>query len=765
MEKNDWFTTSCKEALKTAVDFTLANRLEYITVDTYMMFIANTSKGKDIFRAMKLDVEHFTKGVKENILKTVTKFPEHITDLPPQATVSLSSLRDTAIYIAQSSGVKKEVDEGFLLVALLQMDIECYILDYLKKNEVTRFDIMSYIAHNKEKVSTVEETQEVEKKNALSTYTINLNVKAAEGDIDPIIGRDIEIAKAIEVLSQRRKNNPIFVSEPGVGKTALAEGLAKAIIEDKVPDTMKNCVIYSLDMGALLAGTKYRGDFEQRLKAVVKELKLKQNAVLFIDEIHTIVGAGSASGGTMDASNILKPSLSSGEIKVIGATTYNEYREVFQKDSALARRFQKIDLEEPTAELAYKILMGLKSQYENFHGVTYTEEAIKAAVDYTIKYVHDRKLPDKAIDVIDRAGAKVKLNNFNKEIDKEIIAEVVSKMANIPVSEVNKDEKQKLRTLKDTLKSVVFGQDKSVDRVVDNVIFARANLDLKEKPVGSFLFAGPSGVGKTELAKQLAKNLGLNFIRFDMSEYMEKHAVAKLIGPPPGYVGYEQGGLLTEAIIKTPSAVVLLDEIEKAHPDLSKMLLQIMDYGVLTDNSGRKADFKNVIFIMTTNLGADEMQKKTIGFKKDTVVEIARNREDKIRKYFSPEFMGRIDSVELFNPLDMATVVNIVKKDISNLVDKLLNKKVIAIIEPEVYEFIAKQSYDERYGARPIEKYIESNISRPIANELVLGQLENGGEVRISVKDKKLDLQYLVSYSDNTEKPKAKRTKKVKEIE
>lgn len=630
MEKNDWFTTSCKEALQSTVNFATEHRLEYLTVDAFMMFIVNSPKGKDIFRAMKLDVEQFTKGVKENILKTVTRFPEHVKEFQPQPTVNLATLRDIAIYIARSSGVKKEVDEGFLLVALFQMDIECYIVDYLKKNEVTRFDIMSYIAHNKEKVSTLEETSEVEKKaSALSQYTVNLNVKAAEGEIDPIFGREEEIAKAVEVLSQRRKNNPIFVSEPGVGKTALAEGLAKAIVEDKVPEAIKSFVIYSLDMGALLAGTKYRGDFEQRLKAVVKELKAKKGAVLFIDEIHTVVGAGAASGGTMDASNILKPSLSSGEIKVIGATTYNEYREIFQKDTALSRRFQKIDIEEPNAELAFKILMGLKPQYEEFHGVTYTEEAIKCAIDYSIKYIHDRRLPDKAIDVIDRAGAKVKLNSLDKEVGKNLIAEIISKMGNIPVSEVNQDEKQKLRTLKDSLKNAVFGQDSSVDRVVDNVIFARARLDMKDKPIGSFLFAGPSGVGKTELSKQLASHLGLNFIRFDMSEFMEQHSVAKLIGPPPGYVGYDQAGLLTEAVRKTPNAVILLDEIEKAHPDVAKILLQVMDYGMLSDNAGRKADFKNAIIIMTTNLGASEMQKKTIGFRKDSVVEVSKNREEK----------------------------------------------------------------------------------------------------------------------------------------
>lgn len=764
MEKNDWFTTSCKEALQSTVNFATEHRLEYLTVDAFMMFIVNSPKGKDIFRAMKLDVEQFTKGVKENILKTVTRFPEHVKEFQPQPTVNLATLRDIAIYIARSSGVKKEVDEGFLLVALFQMDIECYIVDYLKKNEVTRFDIMSYIAHNKEKVSTLEETNEVEKKaSALSQYTVNLNVKAAEGEIDPIFGREEEIAKAVEVLSQRRKNNPIFVSEPGVGKTALAEGLAKAIVEDKVPEAIKSFVIYSLDMGALLAGTKYRGDFEQRLKAVVKELKAKKGAVLFIDEIHTVVGAGAASGGTMDASNILKPSLSSGEIKVIGATTYNEYREIFQKDTALSRRFQKIDIEEPNAELAFKILTGLKPQYEEFHGVTYTEEAIKCAIDYSIKYIHDRRLPDKAIDVIDRAGAKVKLNSLDKEVGKDLIAEIISKMGNIPVSEVNQDEKQKLRTLKDSLKSAVFGQDSSVDRVVDNVIFARARLDMKDKPIGSFLFAGPSGVGKTELSKQLASHLGLSFIRFDMSEFMEQHSVAKLIGPPPGYVGYDQAGLLTEAVRKTPNAVILLDEIEKAHPDVAKILLQVMDYGMLSDNAGRKADFKNAIIIMTTNLGASEMQKKTIGFRKDSVVEVSKNREEKIRKHFAPEFIGRLDSIELFNPLNEDVVLNIVKKDVNRLVEKLLGKKVVAMIEPEVYTLIAKQGYDEKYGARPIEKYIETNISRPVANEIVLGQLENGGEIKISVKDEKINIEYLASYGDEAEKPKAKKTRKVKE--
>lgn len=767
MEKNDLFTASCKTALENAVAFSVKHRLEYLVVDTYMMFLANTQKGKEFFKAMKLDVNEYTKVMSEQILSSVTKFAENREDIIPQPTMSLSALRDTAIYLAQASGVKREVDEGFLFVALYQLKAECSTLNFFQAKEVTRFNIMSYLAHNKERETTVEEIKENGKESALKKYAVNLNERAKLGKIDKVIGREKEIERAVEILAQRRKNNPLLVAEPGVGKTAIAEGLAKEISEGNVPDSIKSFEVWSLDMTALLAGTKYRGDFEERLKGVISEIKENSNIVLFIDEIHTLVNAGASGSGTMDASNILKPSLSSGELKVIGATTYDEYRKYFQKEGALARRFQKIDVQEPTQELAVQILQGIKSYYENFHGVSYTDEALSLAVELSVKYISDRRLPDKAIDVLDTSGAKAKLSG-KTVIDAAFVSEIISVMASIPVGEIKESEKHKLKNLENVLKHEVFGQDDAVERVVDNIIYARANIAMKEKPVGSFLFAGPSGVGKTELAKQLAQKLGVKFIRFDMSECMEKHSVARLIGAPPGYQGYDDGGLLTEAIKKTPYCVLLLDEVEKAHSDIFNILLQVMDYGTLTDNNGKKVDFKNVILIMTTNLGAKEMETKTIGFSKMAAEEgIDAERENRIKKHFSPEFYNRLDAVAHFNKLTHTNIVDVIKKQIGKVVEMLLTKKIVTIVGDDVYELIAKNGYDEKYGVRPIERYIETNIARVVAREMVFGALENGGEIKIGVKDDKIHIDYLASYGEKDEvlqeeeKPKRKPRKVV----
>lgn len=749
MEKNDYFSEDCKKALDLAVKWTKKHRLEYITLDSFMIFIAQTPKGSEIFEAMKLNVDDFVEKASAYVLSVVQKISEDEKNYEPQSTLSLEILRNSALFLAQSAGLNKsqanKVDEGFLLAAIFQIQKECFTLSYFETQNVVRFDIMSYVAHKKERVTTTEEEVKDSKASALQKYAINLNQRAKSGKIDTVIGREQEIARTIEVLSQRRKNNPLLVAEPGVGKTAIAEGLAKEIVEGNVPASIKNFKIFSLDMTALVAGTKYRGDFEERLKNVINEASKDPSIVLFIDEIHSLIGTGSASGGTMDASNMLKPALSSGQIKVIGATTYEEYRKYFAKEGALARRFQKIDVEEPTNELAYKILQGIKGYYQDFHSVTYTDNAIKTAIELSVKYMADRRLPDKAIDVLDTAGSRAKL------VGKEIITEnevrdVITSIARVPASTVDESDKDKLRHLESKLKTQVFGQDEAVSRVVDSIIYSRANILGKDKPIGSFLFAGPSGVGKTELAKQIAQNLGVHFHRIDMSEYMEKHAVARLVGAPPGYVGYEQGGLLTEEVRKHPYCVLLLDEVEKAHKDIFNILLQVMDYGSLTDSEGKKADFKNVIIIMTTNLGATEITKEQLGF--DVVSNnVNADRERTIKKYFSPEFYNRLDGVIQFNQLSKETILDVVKKQVGALTNTLLAKHIIAVVTEEAYSFIAEKGYDVKLGVRPIERYIETNISRIIAREMIFGKLEHGGEIKVCVNNDKLDIEYIQSYS------------------
>lgn len=746
-QESKYFTEECVQAMQEAYRYSKINKHEFITVDSFMMFLAQTPKGKEIIDAMGLDGEHFTQQIAAYLDENIPKIHNNEN---PQWTVQLRTLRDQAIILQRASGNTPKVDEGYIFVALYQLEeAESFTRNYFDHFNVTRFDIVSFIAHNKRKEKTDDKQTKDSSKNALHKFAISLNKKAKEGKIDPIVGRQKEIERTIEILAQRRKNNPILVGDPGVGKTAIAEGLAKRIVDGEVPEAIAKFQIYSLDMPAVLAGTKYRGEFEERLKQIINQAMSDPNIVLVIDEIHTLIGTGSGTG-TMDASNILKPALTTGELKVIGATTYDEYRKYFEKEGALARRFQKVDVEEPTPAQAVEILRGLKKQYEEFHGVTYTDQAIETAVALTVKYVNDRRLPDKALDVIDTAGSKMKLANIEGEkiITEEKIKEIVALMARIPVDSVKESEKHKLKNLESNLKNEVFGQDEAVEKTVSSIIYARSNLSQREKPVGSFLFAGPSGVGKTELTKQLAIKLNLPFVRFDMSEFMEKHSVARLVGAPPGYVGYEQGGELIEAIRKNPNCVLLLDEIEKANPDIFNILLQVMDYATLTDNNGRKADFKNVILIMTTNLGAAEISKAKIGFTKSDTVNV--DREAQVKKHFKPEFYNRLDGVIQFSSLGNDNIMKVIEKHTKKLEQVLLAKKVVCIFTKEAMEVVAKEGFDATMGARPIERYIEKNISQVLAKEVLFGRLEQGGEIKIDAKDGKLDIQYLHCYVDDT---------------
>jgi ATP-dependent Clp protease ATP-binding subunit ClpA len=748
MEQNSkYFTEECVQAMQEAYKYSKTNKHEFITVDSFMMFLIQTPKGKEIVEAMGLNVEHFIEQIASYLDENI---PKNLSNDHPQWTVQLRELRDRSVVLQKASGNNPKVNEGHIFASLYQLDNgESFSRNYLDHFEITRFDIMSFLAHAKRKDTPNENQGKSSGKSALHKFAVSLNKKAKDGKIDPIVGRQKEIERTIEILAQRRKNNPILVGDPGVGKTAIAEGLAKRIVDGQVPESIAKFQIYSLDMPAVLAGTKYRGEFEERLKQIITEAMADPNIVLVIDEIHTLIGTGSGTG-TMDASNILKPALTTGELKVIGATTYDEYRKYFEKEGALARRFQKVEVEEPTPAQAIEILRGLKKQYEEFHGVTYTDAAIETAVALTVKYVNDRRLPDKALDVIDTAGSKMKLSTTDGEkiITEDKIKEIVAIMARIPIDNVKETEKHKLKNLENSLKNEVFGQDNAVEKTVNSIIYSRSSLSQREKPVGSFLFAGPSGVGKTELAKQVSAKLGVPFIRFDMSEYMEKHTVARLVGAPPGYVGYEQGGQLTEAIRKNPNCVLLLDEIEKAHPDIFNILLQVMDYATLTDSDGRKSDFKNVILIMTTNLGAAEISKAKIGFTKSDTVKT--DREAQVKKHFRPEFYNRLDSVVQFDALDNPNIMKIIEKHTKKLQQVLLEKKVVCIFTPEAMEVIAKQGFDASMGARPIERYIEKNISQVLAKEVLFGKLEQGGEIKVDAKDGELDIQYLHCYVDDT---------------
>ncbi len=670
-------------------------------------------------------------------------------EVDTQPTLGFQRVIQRAIMHVQStSNGKKEVTGANVLVAIFG-EKDSHAVYYLHQQGITRLDVVNYISHgitktpqapapkpensqNEGQEQEAEATQSVgDKQSPLDQYTQNLNALAKEGKIDPLIGREQEVERVIQVLCRRRKNNPLLVGEAGVGKTAIAEGLAWRIVQGDVPEILATAQVHSLDMGALLAGTKYRGDFEQRLKAVLKQLKANPDSVLFIDEIHTLIGAGSASGGTLDASNLLKPALSSGQLKCIGATTFTEYRGIFEKDHALSRRFQKIDVSEPTVEQTIEILRGLKSRFEDHHGVKYSSAAISAAAELSAKFINDRHLPDKAIDVIDEAGAAQRIlpkSKQRKTITKGDIEDIVSKIARIPPQSVNTDDRNKLATLDRDLKATVFGQDPAIEALANAIKMSRAGLGKADKPIGSFLFSGPTGVGKTEVAKQLAFILGIEMLRFDMSEYMERHAVSRLIGAPPGYVGFDQGGLLTEAITKKPHCVLLLDEIEKAHPDVFNILLQVMDNGTLTDNNGRKADFRNVIIIMTTNAGAEALTKRGIGFMESKV---QGDEMEDIKRMFSPEFRNRLDSVISFRALDEEIILRVVDKFLMELEEQLHQKKVDAVFTDELRKHLAKKGFDPLMGARPMQRLIQDTIRKALADELLFGKLVNGGKVTV----------------------------------
>jgi ATP-dependent Clp protease ATP-binding subunit ClpA len=724
-------------------------RHEFITVEHLLLALLDNPSAAEVLRACSANVDELRKSL-THFIKDNTPQVAGVDEVDTQPTLGFQRVIQRAIMHVQSTGSgKKEVLGSNVLVAIFG-EKDSHAVYYLHQQGVTRLDVVNFIAHGIKKSDPPEaakgsesgpETEETsseknEKSSPLEQYTQNLNQLAKEGKIDPLIGREAEVERVIQILCRRRKNNPLLVGEAGVGKTAIAEGLAWRISQKDVPEVLADAVVYSLDMGALLAGTKYRGDFEQRLKGVLKSLKDRPNAVLFIDEIHTLIGAGAASGGTLDASNLLKPSLSSGQLKCIGATTFTEYRGIFEKDAALSRRFQKVDVVEPTVEQTVEILKGLKSRFEEHHKVKYAVAALQAAAELSAKYINDRHLPDKAIDVIDEAGAAQQIlapSKRKKTISKTEVEEIVAKIARIPPANVSNDDRGKLKTLDRDLKSVVFGQDKALDVLASAVKMARSGLGRADKPIGSFLFSGPTGVGKTEAAKQLAYIMGIELLRFDMSEYMERHAVSRLIGAPPGYVGFDQGGLLTEAVTKKPHCVLLLDEIEKAHPDIFNVLLQVMDHGTLTDNNGRKADFRNVIIIMTTNAGAETMNKATIGF---TNPREAGDEMIDIKRLFTPEFRNRLDSIVSFKALDENVILRVVDKFLLQLETQLAEKKVEVTFTDKLRKHLGKKGFDPLMGARPMQRLIQDTIRRALADELLFGRLTDGGRLTVDLDDK-----------------------------
>jgi ATP-dependent Clp protease ATP-binding subunit ClpA len=720
-------------------------RHEFITVEHLLLALLDNPSAAEVLRACAANIDDLRKNL-TSFIKENTPVVPGTEEIDTQPTLGFQRVIQRAIMHVQStSNGKKEVTGANVLVAIFG-EKDSHAVYYLHQQGITRLDVVNYISHGitknpQPKEQPKEDAQEAEQEganaqqSALDQFTQNLNVAAREGRIDPLIGREHEVERVIQVLCRRRKNNPLLVGEAGVGKTAIAEGLAWRITQSDVPEVLADATVYSLDMGALLAGTKYRGDFEQRLKTVLKQLKAAQNAVLFIDEIHTLIGAGSASGGTLDASNLLKPALSSGTLKCIGATTYNEYRGIFEKDHALSRRFQKIDVNEPSVEQTVQILRGLKSRFEEHHGVKYSSSALSAAAELSAKFINDRHLPDKAIDVIDEAGAAQRIlpkSRQKKVIGKNEIEDIVAKIARIPPASVSSDDRGKLQTLDRDLKATVFGQDPAIDALAAAIKMSRSGLGRPDKPIGAFLFSGPTGVGKTEVAKQLAFVMGIELIRFDMSEYMERHAVSRLIGAPPGYVGFDQGGLLTEAIAKKPHAVLLLDEIEKAHPDIFNILLQVMDHGTLTDNNGRKADFRNVIVIMTTNAGAADLQRRSIGFSDSKQ---AGDEMVEIKRLFTPEFRNRLDSIISFKALDEEIILRVVDKFLMQLEEQLHEKKVEVIFTDALRKMLAKNGFDPMMGARPMQRLIQDTIRKALADELLFGKLVGGGRVTVDLDE------------------------------
>ncbi len=723
-----------------------ARRFEFMTVEHLLLALIDNPTAAQVLRACGGDLDTLRDELDTFVEENTPLLDENDTR-ETQPTLGFQRVLQRAVFHVQSSG-KKEVTGANVLVAIFgEQDSQTVYL--LNKQNITRLDVVNYISHGIAKNSQ-DEPEDTEESSGeyggeesesdakpLDKYATNLNVKAQAGDIDPLIGRDFEIERASQVLCRRRKNNPLLVGEAGVGKTAIAEGLAKKIVDGEVPEVLADSVIYSLDLGALVAGTKYRGDFEKRLKSILTQLKKEPGAVLFIDEIHTIIGAGAASGGVMDASNLIKPMLASGELKCIGSTTYQEYRGIFEKDRALSRRFQKIDVAEPTIEQTFEILKGLKTRYEEFHEVKYSQNALKTAAELSGRYINDRFLPDKAIDVIDEAGANHRVKGTSvkgkKSITVKDIEAIIAKIARIPEKSVSSTDMDKLKTLSRDLRMLVFGQDDAIDTLASAIKMSRSGLGPQDKPIGSFMFAGPTGVGKTEVTKQLAKIMGIELIRFDMSEYMERHTVSRLIGAPPGYVGFDQGGLLTDAVVQNPHSVVLLDEIEKAHPDVFNLLLQVMDHGTLTDNNGRKADFRNIILIMTTNAGAESLSRTTMGF---TQQDHATDGSEAVNKMFSPEFRNRLDSIIQFKPLDKKIILNVVDKFIIELEAQLEEKNVSIDFNYEAKTWLAEHGFDPQMGARPMARIISENIKKPLADEILFGKLSKGGKVRVILDDK-----------------------------
>ncbi len=716
-------------------------RHEYMTVEHLLLAILETPKVREVLRACGADLVKLKKDLEQFIADGTPKLPED-DEREVQPTLGFQRVLQRAVFHVQSSG-RKEVGVANVLIAIFS-EKQSHAAFLLSQQDIARLDIVNYVSHGlsklKEEPAEKDETPAAEGEkdgaeggNALEKYCSNLNKLASEGRIDPLIGRQLEVERTIEILCRRRKNNPLYVGEAGVGKTAIAEGLARLITEGKVPDVLSDCTIWSLDMGSLIAGTKYRGDFEKRLKGVLTELHKQPGAVLFIDEIHTVIGAGAASGGVMDASNLIKPVLANGQLRCIGSTTYQEYRGIFEKDHALARRFQKIDVVEPTVQESFEILKGLKARYEEHHGVKYQDEALRSAAELAARYINDRHLPDKAIDVMDEAGANLRLKPVDQrpaEVDVAQVEAVVARIARIPPKQVSSTDREVLKNLERNLKLVIFGQDPAIDTLSAAIKLARSGLGDNRKPVGSFLFAGPTGVGKTEVTRQLAIALGVELLRFDMSEYMERHTVSRLIGAPPGYVGFDQGGLLTEAVTKHPHCVLLLDEVEKAHPEVFNLLLQVMDHGTLTDNNGRKADFRHVVIVMTTNAGAFELSRPSVGF---VHADNTSDGMEALKRLFSPEFRNRLDSIIQFASLGEATIERVVDKLLVEVEAQLEQKGVQLHVDDAARRWLGKKGYDPKMGARPMARLIQDQIKRPLAEELLFGKLANGGNVHVTV--------------------------------
>ena len=746
---------SLEQALHSALLSASEHRHEFATLEHLLLALLEDKDAADVMKACSVDIDELRKSLEDYIENDLSSLILQESGDDPKPTAGFQRVIQRALIHVQSSG--RDLVTGANVLVAIFAERESHAAFFLQEQDMTRYDAVNYVSHGIAKNKGLSENRPIhgaeeleggetvvkEGSDALESYCVNLNEKASNGKIDPLIGRQAEVERAMQVLCRRTKNNPLFVGDPGVGKTAIAEGLARKIVNGEVPDVLKDATIFALDMGALLAGTRYRGDFEERLKQVVKELGQIEHSVLFIDEIHTVIGAGATSGGSMDASNLLKPALASGELRCMGSTTYKEFRTHFEKDRALLRRFQKIDVTEPTLDDAIKIMKGLKPYYEEHHSVRYTNEAIKTAVELSARYITDRKLPDKAIDVIDEVGAAQKLvpeSRRKKTIGVKDVENVVAKIARIPPKSVSKSDKEVLQDLEKNLKRVVYGQDKAITALSASIKLSRAGLREPNKPIGNYMFSGPTGVGKTEVAKQLASILGVELLRFDMSEYMERHSISRLIGAPPGYVGFDQGGMLTDAVDQNPHAVLLLDEIEKAHPDLFNILLQVMDHGKLTDHNGKAVDFRNVILIMTTNAGATELAKVSIGFGERTR---DTDNEEAIKRAFTPEFRNRLDAIIPFAHLDTEIVRRVVDKFILELEAQLADRNVTFELSQAASDWLVEKGYDQQMGARPLARVIQENIKKPLADELLFGDLMKGGVVRVLVKDKKLSFEIL----------------------